>query len=326
MEETPITRVVVHPLVLLSVVDHYIRVNKDQLQQRVVGVLLGQVHGNVVDVLNSFAVPYEEEGGVWFLDHNYLENMSRMYWKVNARETIVGWYSTGPSIKPLDLEVNEVIRRYTPHPVYLVADVQLRDHLSLPFEAYLSLSEVSEEIVPGGAKEERKPVVVKAFRHVASEVGTVHAEEVGVEHLLRDIQETSTGTVNQRIRDKIVALRSFQSKMKEMREYLVAVANGTLPANQRILESVQDIFNLLPGDETVVNAKPFAIKSNDMLAVVFLGAMARSVLALHELILNKIDYREAERKLDEKPAPSASAAAAAQKAAAAATPATTPPK
>lgn len=48
------TKVVVHPLVLLSVVDHYNRVAKNS-KRRVVGVLLGQVIGDVVNVANSFA-------------------------------------------------------------------------------------------------------------------------------------------------------------------------------------------------------------------------------------------------------------------------------
>ena len=46
--------VVVHPLVLLSTVDHYNRVAKDT-KKRVVGVLLGTVYKERVDVTNSFA-------------------------------------------------------------------------------------------------------------------------------------------------------------------------------------------------------------------------------------------------------------------------------
>lgn len=48
------TTVQVHPLVLLSVTDHYNRVAKDT-RKRVVGVLLGQVKGKTVNVSNSFA-------------------------------------------------------------------------------------------------------------------------------------------------------------------------------------------------------------------------------------------------------------------------------
>ena len=78
------SRVTVHPLALLSVVDHYNRVNKDVAPHRVVGILLGQISHGTVDVLNCYAVPFEEEGDVWFFDHNYHEQMARMCRKVNG--------------------------------------------------------------------------------------------------------------------------------------------------------------------------------------------------------------------------------------------------
>ncbi len=50
-----ITKVVVHPLVLLSVVDHFNRVSTAGSQRRVVGVLLGANRKGILDVSNSFA-------------------------------------------------------------------------------------------------------------------------------------------------------------------------------------------------------------------------------------------------------------------------------
>ena len=46
--------VVVHPLVLLSVVDHYNRVAKDT-KKRVIGILLGETYKGRVDITNCFA-------------------------------------------------------------------------------------------------------------------------------------------------------------------------------------------------------------------------------------------------------------------------------
>ena len=49
-------RVVVHPIVLLSVVDHFNRLSKIGNPGRVVGILLGSWRkGEVVDVATSFA-------------------------------------------------------------------------------------------------------------------------------------------------------------------------------------------------------------------------------------------------------------------------------
>ena len=54
------TEVVTHPLVLLSIVDHYNRVAKDT-RKRVVGVLLGSVFKGKCDVTNSFAGKHKIE-------------------------------------------------------------------------------------------------------------------------------------------------------------------------------------------------------------------------------------------------------------------------
>ena len=84
---TSANEVVFHPLVLLSVADHYNRVAKDS-KKRVVGVLLGSRTKSRVDVTNSFAVPFEEDlanPNVWFLDHNFLDSMFWMFKKVNCK-------------------------------------------------------------------------------------------------------------------------------------------------------------------------------------------------------------------------------------------------
>jgi hypothetical protein len=113
------SEVIVHPLVLLSAVDHYARVAKDT-RKRVVGVLLGEVFKGKLDVTNSFAgggcrraapvmsrrqhvprspharaaprrapaaVPFDEDAKdprVWFLDHNYMETMNGMCRKISG--------------------------------------------------------------------------------------------------------------------------------------------------------------------------------------------------------------------------------------------------
>jgi 26S proteasome regulatory subunit N8 len=81
--------VIVHPLVLLSVVDHYNRMDKAGSKTRVVGALLGGWRGKgVLDISNSFAVPFDEEDrdkDVWFLDHDYMESMYNMFKKVSAK-------------------------------------------------------------------------------------------------------------------------------------------------------------------------------------------------------------------------------------------------
>ena len=42
----------------------------------------------------------------------------------NYKEVIVVWYSSGPKIRPHDIEINEVFRKYCTNPVFVVIDVQ----------------------------------------------------------------------------------------------------------------------------------------------------------------------------------------------------------
>lgn len=137
--------VTVAPLVLLSVVDHYNRAAKGT-KKRVVGVLLGQNDGKNVRVSNSFAVPFEEDNddpSVWFLDHNYVENMNDMFKKVNAREKLIGWYHSGPKLRASDLEINELFKRYTPNPLLVIIDVQPRES-GVPTDAYFAVEEIKD--------------------------------------------------------------------------------------------------------------------------------------------------------------------------------------
>mmetsp|Transcript_24639 Transcript_24639/g.59934 ORF Transcript_24639/g.59934 Transcript_24639/m.59934 type:complete len:299 (-) Transcript_24639:210-1106(-) len=281
--------VVVNPIVLLGVVDHYNRTCKDT-KKRAVGLLLGSVTKGRVACTNSFALPFEEDekdASVWFLDHTYLETMFAMFRKVNAREKIVGWYSTGPKIRPADLDVHALVQNYCPNPAFVIIDVKPKE-LGLPTEAYYSVMEPKED-----------SSVSRTFQHLTSEITAEDAEEVGVGHLLRDIKDSSTSNLTADVTGKMAAVRSLTARLRELQAYLAAVAEGRLPVNNEVMYNMQNIFNLLPSFDVEETVRSFAVKTNDMTLVMYLSSLIRSVVALHNLIDNKIVLRDAERRASE---------------------------
>ncbi|EDO45776.1 predicted protein [Nematostella vectensis] len=291
-----ITTVVVHPIVLLSVVDHFNRMGKVGSQKRVVGVLLGSRRKGVLDVANCFAVPFDEDDrdqNVWFLDHDYLENMYAMFKKVNARERIVGWYHTGPKLHRNDVVINELIRRYCSNSVLVIIDAKPKD-LRLPTDAYVAVEEVHDDGTP----------TTKTFEHIPSEIGAEEAEEVGVEHLLRDIKNLTAGTLSQRITNQLTSLKGLHARLGDIRDYLEKVATKKLPVNHTIIYELQDVFNLLPNLDIEDFCKAVTVKTNDQMLVVYVASLIRSIIALHNLISNKVTNRDAEKdeasKKDEK--------------------------
>jgi 26S proteasome regulatory subunit N8 len=283
------TEAIVHPLVLLSAADHYNRVAKDS-KKRVVGVLLGKKSGNTVDITNSFGVPFEEDlkkPDVWFLDHNFLETMFWMFKKVNTREDIVGFYSTSPKVKSNDLKIDKLIRQFCTDPVFVIIDVR-PGVAEVPTTAYESVEEVQS-----GAKE-----IERVFKHISCRIEAEEAEGVGVEHLLRDINDPSTSTLAKQIKEKVSGLNSFVGRLEDVRQYLENVIDGKMPVNNQINSNLQNILNLLPNLNVEALVRSMLVKTNDMHLAMYLAALVRSVLALHDLLNNKIQFKDVDDVLD----------------------------
>ncbi|KAK4186033.1 26S proteasome regulatory subunit rpn-8 [Podospora australis] len=288
----------VAPLVLLSVVDHYNRTEANTSRsKRVVGVLLGQNDGKNVRVSNSFAVPFEEDEkdpSVWFLDHNYVESMNDMFKKVNAREKLIGWYHSGPKLRASDLEINELFKRYTPNPLLVIIDVQPKE-AGVPTDAYFAVEEIKDD----------GTTTSKTFVHTPSIIEAEEAEEIGVEHLLRDIRDVAVGTLSTRITNQLQSLQGLHLRLRDIQAYLQKVLNGELPVNHAILGNLQDIFNLLPNLSTPKSGPgatgkkadselqhAMSIKTNDQLMAIYLSSLIRAITAFHDLIENKIQNRQ----------------------------------
>lgn len=133
----------------------------------------------------------------------------------------------------------------------------------------------------------------KTFEHLPSEIGAEEAEEVGVEHLLRDIRNITVGSLSQQLANQLGGLKGFYSSLADIKSYLDKVAKNELPINHQIVYHLQDIFNLLPEINMPEFVRSTYVKTNDQALVVYLASMVRSVAALHDLINNKIQNKEA---------------------------------
>jgi len=260
----------------------------------VIGVLLGQDNGKTINVANSFGIPFEEDekdSKTWFLDHNYIEAMYDMFRKVNAKERMIGWYHTGPKLRAADQEINELFKRFIARPVMVIVDVR-PDTVGIPTDAYFGVEEIKDD-----GTETRK-----TFLHVPSAIEAEEAEEIGVEHLLRDIKDSTTTTLATRVTEQLASLQGLRSRLSDVQKYLLDIADGRSPVNHQVVYHLQDVLNLLPDltDSTLTGA--FAASTNDQMLVVYLSSLLRAVIALHALVDNKATIGRAEMELEDKDA------------------------
>jgi 26S proteasome regulatory subunit N8 len=214
--------------------------------------------------------------------------MHIMFRKVSAKERVVGFYSTGPQIRQNDLRIYDIVKRFLPAktitpPVMCIIDIR-PDRQSSPTTSYKVVEEVSTK---DGQRE-----VKLSFAHVPSEMGAIEAEEVGVEHLLRDINDPTVSTVTSLIKGKIAGLTTLTEKLVECKDYLEACVRGDRTVNPEVVANLQTVLNLLPNLNTEDMVRSILIKTNDMQLAIYLSALIRSVIALHDLINNRIRYGE----------------------------------
>jgi len=168
----------------------------------------------------------------------------------------------------------------------VIIDVKPKE-LGIPTEAYVAV----EEILEGKQQQ-------WTFKHVPSEIGALEAEEVGVEHLLRDVKDMTISTLANQVAQKLASLKGLGARLQEVDAYLQNVLSGRMPVNHRIIYQLQDVFNLLPNLNVEELVKAFAVKTNDMMLAIYLSSVIRSTVALHNLINNKLHNKEKEAAAD----------------------------
>lgn len=229
--------------------------------------------------------------------------MREMFKKVNAREKLIGWYHSGPKLRASDLQINELFKRYTPNPLLVIIDVQPKE-VGVPTDAYFAIEEIKDD----------GTTTTKTFVHTPSTIEAEEAEEIGVEHLLRDIRDVAVGTLSARITAQLQSLQGLHLRLRDIGAYLQKVLDGELPVNHAILGNLQDIFNLLPNLTTAPASKPMGqnqvqnseiarsmtIKTNDQLMTIYLSSLVRAITAFHDLIDNKIKNRQEQEEKDGK--------------------------
>lgn len=157
--------------------------------------------------------------------------------------------------------------------------------------------------------------------HTPSIIEAEEAEEIGVEHLLRDIRDVAVGTLSTRITSQLQSLQGLHLRLRDIGQYLQKVIDKELPVNHAILGNLQDVFNLLPnlsnptatpseaiggkgdGSERTDNselARAMSVKTNDQLMTIYLSSLIRAITAFHDLIDNKIQNRQQQEEKEAK--------------------------
>lgn len=280
-----------HPIALLSIVDHHERAVGNKKNKRALGVLLGESNRGVYDITNAYAIPFDEEPnkeGVWFIDHNYHEIMFSMFKKINVKEKVLGWYVTGTTFRSHDIDINELFANYTPHPVLIVADVKAKQSIDLPIKAFYSVQNINDA-----------GLVYRSFKNISCSVSAFEAEEVGVEHLVREIKNLNMDSLKSKLENKIKSLASLENKISTIVGYLEAVGEGKKRGDKQIILVLQEIMSKLPKLISEDLKSIMSAEMNNNYINLYATSILKNVVNIHNLLNNRIKAIEDRKELAE---------------------------
>ncbi|TYI99443.1 hypothetical protein E1A91_A13G018000v1 [Gossypium mustelinum] len=255
----------VHPLVIFNICDCYVR-RPDQAE-RVIGTLLGSVlPDGTVDIRNSYAVPHTESAEQVALDIEYHHNMLVSHQKVNPKEVIVGWYSTGLGVTGGSALIHDFYSREVPNPVHLTVDTGFRNGEGT-IKAYVSVN-----LALGDRQ------LAAQFQEIPLDLRMVEAERLGFDIL----KTTAVDKLPNDLEGMEVTMQRLLALIDDVYKYVDDVVEGRVAADNSIGRFISDTVASLPKLSTSVFDKLVNDSLQDQLLLLYLSSITRTQLGLAE--------------------------------------------
>ncbi|CAH1757796.1 14175_t:CDS:2 [Entrophospora sp. SA101] len=264
----------VHPVVFFSILDHYLRRQREQ--HRVIGTLLGvrNEDGSEVEVRNCFPVPHNETLNQVAVDMEYHQNMFELHKKVNAKEVIVGWYATGSNLNQWNALIHDFYSKEVSVPfqaIHLTMDTDIKNE-----EKLLGVKTYVSAPIGISAKPENC-----LFLPVPCDVKYFDAEKSGLNLLAsaKDDVNRSTSLISDM--DNIEkTLLSVQDMLERIINY--TNKDGSVLPNSTIGRFLMDSISVVPTIDKKEFEKMFYSHLQDLLMVDYLANLTRTQLAIAE--------------------------------------------
>lgn len=319
-----VNKVVVHPLVLLSILDHQSR--RHFPNGRVIGTLLGKRDGDKVEVTNCYAVPHEEGGDEVAIGKDFNRQMLALHQRANRSEHVVGWYATSFPTPPSSnkntndtntdndhciADTSSLIHEFyagecdetiVDSPIHLVVDTSLQND-SMGLHAYKStpimlkgepLANMFHEISLGLKSSESERIVVDQMisanmpnNATTTTTTTTSTEKVQQEDDTKEEEEEKEEMVTPN------SLHTSMEKLLQMLEtvstYVHDVVEQKVVPDDTVGRQIADTLSTVPRIRPEVFDQIFNDSLQDLLMVTYLSNITKTQLSIAEKLNATLD-------------------------------------
>jgi translation initiation factor 3 subunit F len=269
-----VKHVIVHPLVLLHILDHHTR--RQEASGRVIGTLLGRRDGTTTEVTNCFAVPHAENGDDVAIGKDFNKTMLSLHLRSNRKEVVVGWYASvaaGENTPALVTDTTSLLHDFYSgesdegEPVHLVVDTRLETD-SLPIRAYKS----TPVVVQGDA-------VGNIFHELPLSLRSSEPEAICMHEMIAGEKGTTKASSPDALQNSMEKLHAL---LETALEYVNDVVEGRVPPDAEIGRQIADSLATVPRLRPEVFDRIFHDSLQDLLMVTYLSNITRTQLTIAE--------------------------------------------
>lgn len=255
----------VHPVVVFNICDCYVR-RPDQAE-RVIGTLLGSVSPDgTVDIRNSYAVPHNESSDHVALDIEYHHNMLASHQKVNPKEVIVGWYSTGFGVTGGSALIHDFYAKEVQNPIHLTVDTGFTNG-EASIKAFVTVNLSLGD----------RPLASQ-FQEIPLDLRMIEAERVGFDIL----KSTKVEKVPNDLEGIEASMERLLALIDDNYKYVDDVVEGRVAPDNNIGRFIADTVESVPKIPPAAFDKLINDTIQDHLLLLYLSSLARTQLALAE--------------------------------------------
>ena len=311
------TQVIVHPTVLLQILDHHTR--RQEATGRVIGTLLGQRRSStdgssggagtagatatassggtvVVEITNCFAVPHAERGDEVAIGKDFNKTMLNLHLRTNRKEVVVGWYATAAGAASSSSSSSDNNNNNDGDTTPLIADTSSLIHdfysgeteegdpVHLVVDTRLQTDQLSIRaykslpiVLQGGEP------VGNLFHELSLQLRSSEAEAICMnEMIMADDDAAASGGKPSDADALQVSMEKLYELLETALQYVDQVVDGKIPPDAEAGKQIADTLATLPRIRPEVFDKLFHDSLQDLLMVTYLSNITRTQSTIAE--------------------------------------------